>query len=164
MNSSKIFKLCCAALKCRMLGMTRLPILMLSLACAAMRLSAQSYVGTWALVLVDKVSPDGSRVHLYGDDPQGLMTLDAEIALARLVGSPPGSKPQRRPPDPPNPLDLARNSDGASFAGTWTLTAADEIRPDGKRVQAYGDHPEGQLMFDQEGNYSVWVSRAMQTK
>ena len=61
-----------------MRAMTRLSMFLLSLACAATRLSAQSYVGTWALVLVDKVSPDGAHTHLYGDDPQGLMTLDAE--------------------------------------------------------------------------------------
>jgi hypothetical protein len=33
--------------------------------------------GTWTLVLVDNLLPDGTRVHLYGDNPQGLLTLDA---------------------------------------------------------------------------------------
>jgi hypothetical protein len=33
--------------------------------------------GTWSLVLVDNILPDGSRVHLYGDNPQGLLTFDA---------------------------------------------------------------------------------------
>jgi Lipocalin-like domain len=32
--------------------------------------------GTWTLVLADNVNPDGSRVHLYGPDPQGLLTFD----------------------------------------------------------------------------------------
>ena len=213
--------------------MTRISILLLSLACTAMRLPAQSYLGTWALILVDRVSPDGSHVHLYGDDPQGLMTLDAdgrytmEILKAGRPKFASGSKLTGTPDENqqavqgsnshygrysvddharsitfhidhaffPNwegteqkcglsitgdrltiiqPTTSAggnstgeiiwRRLDPPSFAGTWTLTAADEIRPDGQRVKAYGDHPEGQLIFDEAGNYSVWVTRSMRTK
>jgi hypothetical protein len=35
-------------------------------------------IGTWTLVLVDNVMPDGSRIHLYGDAPQGILTFDAQ--------------------------------------------------------------------------------------
>jgi hypothetical protein len=90
-------------------GMTRLSIFMLSLACTAMRLSAQT-------------------------DADGRYTVDERDRSITII------------------------------AGTWTLTAADEIRPDGTRVQAYGANPEGQAMFDNAGHYSVWVTRAMQTK
>lgn len=34
-------------------------------------------VGTWTLVLVDNILPDGSRVHLYGPHPSGLLMFDA---------------------------------------------------------------------------------------
>ena len=34
-------------------------------------------VGTWTLVLVDNVLPDGNRVHLYGPSPSGLLMFDA---------------------------------------------------------------------------------------
>ena len=34
-------------------------------------------VGTWTLVLVDNVRPDGSRIHLYGPSPSGLLMFDA---------------------------------------------------------------------------------------
>ena len=34
-------------------------------------------VGSWTLVLVDNVLADGSRVHLYGPDPSGLLMFDA---------------------------------------------------------------------------------------
>ncbi|MET0618794.1 MAG: DUF3224 domain-containing protein [Thermoanaerobaculia bacterium] len=37
-----------------------------------------SLVGSWTLVLVDNVQPDGSRVHLYGERPEGLLVLDAD--------------------------------------------------------------------------------------
>jgi hypothetical protein len=34
-------------------------------------------LGTWTLVLSDNVNADGSRIHLYGPDPQGILTFDA---------------------------------------------------------------------------------------
>lgn len=34
-----------------------------------------SIMGTWTLDMVDNVMPDGSRIHLYGDHPQGRLTL-----------------------------------------------------------------------------------------
>jgi lysophospholipase L1-like esterase len=39
--------------------------------------AANPLVGTWTLVLVDNVRPDGSRVHLYGPRPSGLLMFDA---------------------------------------------------------------------------------------
>lgn len=39
--------------------------------------TSKRLVGTWTLVLVDNVLPDGSRIHLYGDAPQGILTFDA---------------------------------------------------------------------------------------
>jgi hypothetical protein len=39
---------------------------------------ATQLVGTWSLVLVDNVLADGGRIHLYGPDPQGILTFDAE--------------------------------------------------------------------------------------
>jgi lysophospholipase L1-like esterase len=51
---------------------TTLPLLLLAAAPAANPL-----VGTWTLVLVDNVLPDGSRVHLYGPRPSGLLMFDA---------------------------------------------------------------------------------------
>lgn len=39
--------------------------------------AANPLVGTWTLVRVDNVRPDGSRVHLYGPRPSGLLMFDA---------------------------------------------------------------------------------------
>jgi hypothetical protein len=39
--------------------------------------ASKGLIGTWTLVLVDNVLPDGSRIHLYGDAPQGILTFDA---------------------------------------------------------------------------------------
>jgi hypothetical protein len=36
-----------------------------------------SVAGTYTLVLADNLLADGSRIHLYGDDPYGLLMLDS---------------------------------------------------------------------------------------
>lgn len=47
-----------------------------------------------------------------------------------------------------------------SLAGTWTLTAADDLRPDGTRIQAYGPNPIGLLFLGADGRYSVQIFRS----
>jgi hypothetical protein len=47
-----------------------------------------------------------------------------------------------------------------SLAGTWTLVAADVIHPDGSRSRDYGDAPEGLLMIDRAGRYSLQIFRS----
>jgi hypothetical protein len=44
-----------------------------------------------------------------------------------------------------------------SFAGTWTLVAADKELPDGTRVHEYGEHPKGRMMIDGKGRYSIQI-------
>lgn len=44
-----------------------------------------------------------------------------------------------------------------SFAGTWTLVAADKELPDGTRVHEYGEHPKGRMMIDEKGRYSIQI-------
>jgi Lipocalin-like domain len=55
------------------------------LAGAATTLSAASLVGSWALVRVDNLMPDGSRIHLYGADPQGMLVFDAQGRYALQI-------------------------------------------------------------------------------
>lgn len=43
------------------------------------------------------------------------------------------------------------------LAGTWTLVAADRIKPDGTRVHDYGEAPSGLMMVDKQGRYSVQI-------
>jgi len=54
--------------------------------------------------------------------------------------------------------------DPSPLAGTWVLTAADEIRPDGTRAPSYGDAPKGRLIIDAEGRYSLQIFRAGRRK
>ena len=68
-----------------------------------------------------------------------LVTLFAEIAVADT--------------HPANPL-----------MGTWTLVAADFIRPDGTRAPDYGPSAKGVLMIDAEGRYSLQIYSAERPK
>lgn len=54
----------------------------------------------------------------------------------------------------------ARAAERSPLAGTWTLVAADVIRPDGTRARDYGVSPQGRLMVDQEGRYSLQIFKS----
>ena len=43
------------------------------------------------------------------------------------------------------------------LAGTWTLVAADVIKPDGTRTHDYGEMPKGMLIIDMQGHYSLQI-------
>lgn len=43
------------------------------------------------------------------------------------------------------------------LVGTWTLVAADVLRPDGTRTRDYGDDPKGVLFIDSNGRYSLQI-------
>jgi hypothetical protein len=51
-----------------------------------------------------------------------------------------------------------------SLAGTWTLAAADDLRPDGTRVPAYGPDPRGLLILEKDGRYSLQIYRSDRAK
>jgi hypothetical protein len=69
----------------------------------------------------------------------------AALAMTMLLSSctPANAEPQAHP----------------SFAGTWTLVAADQENPDGTRVHDFGDHPKGRMMIDEKGRYSIQIFR-----
>jgi hypothetical protein len=48
---------------------------------------------------------------------------------------------------------------GADLVGSWTLVSADSVLPDGTRTQPYGAEPDGVLVFDAAGRYSVQIYR-----
>jgi hypothetical protein len=52
----------------------------------------------------------------------------------------------------------------ADLTGTWTLVLVDNILPDGSRVHLYGEKPEGLLVLDRDGRYSLQIFRAGRSK
>ena len=48
--------------------------------------------------------------------------------------------------------------------GTWQLSIADNVGPDGTRVHLYGPDPQGVLVFDEGGHYSLQIMSADRPK
>ena len=48
----------------------------------------------------------------------------------------------------------------ASLEGSWIMDSAYEIRADGTRTTAYGEHPKGLLVIDHAGRYSLQIFKA----
>lgn len=46
------------------------------------------------------------------------------------------------------------------IVGTWVLTGADKLLPDGTRSSDYGANPHGLVIFTADGYYSVQIFRA----
>jgi len=44
--------------------------------------------------------------------------------------------------------------------GTWTLVAADKILPNGETTRDYGDSPQGRLVVDAKGRYSLQIFKS----
>jgi hypothetical protein len=53
---------------------------------------------------------------------------------------------------------LAATPQSQSIVGTWVLTAADKLLPDGTRVPDYGPNPHGLGIFTADGYYSLAIS------
>jgi len=59
---------------------------------------------------------------------------------------------------------LAASAQSSSVVGTWVLTGAYKLLPDGTRASDYGDHPHGLVIFTSDGHYSVQIYRAERRK
>jgi len=50
------------------------------------------------------------------------------------------------------------------LAGSWRLTAADKILPDGRQVADYGSDPRGIVIFTGDGHYVLEIFRSEHLK
>jgi hypothetical protein len=53
----------------------------------------------------------------------------------------------------------AKPADPLALDGTWVMVSAYEILADGRRTTNYGEHPQGLLMVDKSGRYSLQIFR-----
>ena len=58
-----------------------------------------------------------------------------------------------------NSATAKQKAGSTKLIGTWMLVSADNIFPDGHRVQVYGPEPHGMLTFDAAGRYSSHIYR-----
>ena len=59
---------------------------------------------------------------------------------------------------------LAASAQTTNIVGTWVLTKAERLLPDGTCVSDYGDNPHGLVVFTADGYYSVQIYRAERLK
>jgi hypothetical protein len=59
---------------------------------------------------------------------------------------------------------LAASAQTPNIVGTWILTKAEKLLPDGTRVSDYGENPHGLVIFTSDGYYSVQIYRADRLK
>lgn len=59
---------------------------------------------------------------------------------------------------------LASTAQTPDIVGTWVLTKAEKLLPDGTRVSDYGENPHGLVVFTADGYYSVQIYRADRLK
>ena len=61
--------------------------------------------------------------------------------------------------------DADKNEQAQKYlAGTWALIGAPEIRADGSRGETFGANPQGLLIIDGTGRYSLQIYRAERSK
>lgn len=59
---------------------------------------------------------------------------------------------------------LTAGAQSSPLVGTWSLTGADKLLPDGTRTSDYGNDPHGLIIFTADGYYSVQIYRADRMK
>lgn len=52
---------------------------------------------------------------------------------------------------------VAQKNENSKLPGTYLLVSVDNIGKDGNRIHLYGDNPQGLLIFDAAGNYSLQI-------
>ena len=61
-------------------------------------------------------------------------------------------------------LAIPALSQSVSLTGSWRLTAADKILPDGSQVADYGTAPHGIAIFTADGHYVIEIFRSEHLK
>jgi hypothetical protein len=59
---------------------------------------------------------------------------------------------------------LAASAQTSDIVGTWVLSKAEKLLPDGTRISDYGENPHGLVVFTADGYYSVQIYRADRLK
>jgi Lipocalin-like domain len=59
---------------------------------------------------------------------------------------------------------LAASAQTSDIVGTWVLSKAEKLLPDGTRISDYGENPHGLIVFTADGYYSVQIYRADRLK
>jgi hypothetical protein len=61
-------------------------------------------------------------------------------------------------------MAFGQKNENSKLPGTYVLVSVDNIDKDGNRTHLYGDSPQGILMLDAQGNYSLQIMSAVRQK
>ena len=86
----------------------------------------EQLVGTWTYVSVDTVSPDGSRVPIYGPNPQGVASFDGShyMLVTMRAGQPKFASDNRMKGTPDEYKSVVQGS--IAHFGGYTVNEADK--------------------------------------
>jgi hypothetical protein len=51
--------------------------------------------------------------------------------------------------------DAVAQSVKSQLVGAWTLAAAESVRADGSKVEVFGSHPKGTMIFSSDGHFAL---------
>ena len=77
----------------------------------------------------------------------GIVSIGAAAALGLAVMAAPATAKDAKPK-------------GKRLVGTWSLVSTDNTNPDGSKSDIYGPNPQGMLIFDKTGHYSLIIVRS----
>jgi Lipocalin-like domain len=105
-------------------------------AAAQQKTLKEQVVGTWTYVAVDTVGTDGSRVPMYGPNPQGVASFDSSGHYILLTARRGQSKfvSNNRMEGTPEEYKAVVQGSIAHF-GTYTINEADTLTPAGKKAR-----------------------------
>jgi hypothetical protein len=63
-----------------------------------------------------------------------------------------------------HPVNAEQTDANRWIVGTWVLTGADKLLPDGSRVADFGSNPHGLCIFTSDGYYSLQIYRSDRLK
>lgn len=64
----------------------------------------------------------------------------------------------------PMMMGAAPANEALTLEGSWTMESAYEILANGTRVTNYGEHPNGLMLVDRDGRYSIQIFRPNRSK
>jgi len=102
----------------------------------------EQLAGNWTIISNDNVSPDGTKRHLFGPNPKGILVLAANGQYAQIIVHPdrPNFKVNNRLEGTPEENTAAVHGTTAAF-GTWSVDEASKtitVRKRGRHVSQPG--------------------------
>ena len=75
---------------------------------------------------------------------RSMLTTSAVLAVALL----------------PNSLVAQQKSNKDQLVGSWIFVSAQDVKPDGSKIDPWGPNPKGAAMYDANGRFTFMIMRS----